>query len=878
MGLLTAAAGALAPANGDVGDTPVVTLEDGINGCNGVRPTPGSENTTKRLDPDFPSNFDPGGTVGFIIDYPVDPTDVSGRETFVITDCVFVDGEAVAKYSVSFVPNTTDFQLRFAVPIAPGTPLGAAFCNYAKTTAAPSQSQASNRKAGPACFTVGGGLRIEKRSGSAQGDLLGGASFDVVCSPTVALPPTIITGLSSPSHTNPNGTVSASGTSATGAIAINGPSGTPCTVTETAAPPGYQLDSTPRQLVIPIGDSQTVNVFVNKQLGDLVITKSTSGGSGTFTFDVDCDDNDFDQVVTITDSGTKTISGIPTGTKCTVTERDDDRFSSTSNPADGKVTIATGDNTVTFTNTRRTGDLVITKSTSGGSGTFSFDVDCDGEQFDQSFTITDNGSKRITGIPTGTNCTVTEDADALFTSTSNPADGKATIATGDNTVAFTNTRKTGDLVITKATTGGSGTFSFDVDCDGEDFDQVVTIVDNGTKTISGIPTGTKCTVTERDDDKFTGFSVPTDGKVTIEVGDNTVAFTNTRDTGSLVITKSTNGGTGTFSFDVDCDANAFDQTVTITGSGSKTITGIPTGTTCKVTEQTAAAFTSASVPADGTVTIGAGAVTVAFTNTAKPTSIAIDKKVNGGDHATAGNALVVHFGDSLTYTLRITNTGDVPVEIVSLVDTLEAGLAAACEQGVGSTLAPNASFTCTYKHTAAGAATNTATVKAIDQLERSSTASDSTFVTTIKPGIAIVKTANPTGVSPGDEVTFTYTVTNIGDTALHNVTVTDDVLGAIGTIGTMAAGETKVLTKKQTVVAGGPLRNVATASGSDVLGLKVTATAAAEISIVLGVVLEQPAELPRTGAPIGVAALGGLALVLLGLVLVAGGRRLGTED
>ena len=56
------------------------------NGCQGVLPTKGSENTTKRLDPNFPSDFNPGGTVGYIIDYTVDPSDVAGRRTFVITD------------------------------------------------------------------------------------------------------------------------------------------------------------------------------------------------------------------------------------------------------------------------------------------------------------------------------------------------------------------------------------------------------------------------------------------------------------------------------------------------------------------------------------------------------------------------------------------------------------------------------------------------------------------------------------------------------------------------------------------------------------------------------------------------------------------------
>ncbi|HEX2699457.1 MAG TPA: DUF5979 domain-containing protein [Acidimicrobiales bacterium] len=870
-GMLAAILGALAPAQA-AGDTPVVTLEGGVNGCNGVRPTPGSENTSKRLDPTFASNFDPGGIVGYIIDYPVDASDVAGRTTFVITDCVFVNDAAVAKYSVSFVPNTTDFALRFAVPIAPDTALGAQFCNYAKTTAAPSESQASNRKAGPACFTVGGGLRIEKRSGSTTGSLLGGASFSVVCAPTVTLPPTIITGLSQTSHTNGDGTVSAAGIAATGAIAINGPSGTPCTVTETAAPSGYQLDSTPRHLVIPVGAAQTVSVFVNLQLGNLIITKAVSGGTGIFTFDVDCDGTAFDGVVAITGAGSSTISGIPVGTHCTVTERADSLFASSSNPSDGQVTIASGNNTVAFTNTRLTGNLVVSKTTTGGSGTFTFHVDCDGTSFDQTFTITDSGSRTISGIPTGTACTVTEDTDALFASSSNPANGQVTIATGTNTVAFTNVRRTGDLVITKVTTGGSGTFTFDVDCDGTPFDQAVSITDSGRQTIAGIPTGTHCTVTERDSSEFSGFSVPADGNVTITVGDNIVAFTNVRDTGNLVIAKLTTGGSGTFTFDVDCDGTTFDQAVTITDSGTQTIVGIPTGTDCTVTERASGSFSSASVPADGTVTIGAAAATVAFTNTAKPTGISLDKKVNGADHATAGDSLVVHAGDPLTYTVAIKNTGDVPVTIDGLEDSLEAGFAAACPQGLGSTLAPGASFNCTYEHTAATSATNTASVHAVDALGRQSSDSDKTFVTVIHPALTIVKTPTPTTVSPGDDVTFTYTVTNTGDTTLTDIAVSDDVLGGIGVIATLAPAASVTLTKTQTIEADSPTRNVGTATGADVLGKRVTASAAANIAIVLGVVLEAP-ELPRTGAALGVVGLSGLALVLLGVVVLATTRR-----
>lgn len=147
--------------------------------------------------------------------------------------------------------------------------------------------------------------------------------------------------------------------------------------------------------------------------------------------------------------------------------------------------------TVASTNVRNTGSLVVTKTTTGDWGTFTFDVDCTGDTTTQC-SRSDSGSRTISGIPTGVICIVAEGADAVFTSRSKPVNGQVSIGTGTNTVASTNVRKTGDLVLTKATTGGSGTFTFDVNCDGTAFDQVVTITGNGSK-ISGIPTGTTCT-------------------------------------------------------------------------------------------------------------------------------------------------------------------------------------------------------------------------------------------------------------------------------------------------------------------------------------------------------------------------------------------------
>ncbi len=75
-------------------------------------------------------------------------------------------------------------------------------------------------------------------------------------------------------------------------------------------------------------------------------------------------------------------------------------------------------------------------------------------------------------------------------------------------------------------------------------------------------------------------------------------------------------------------------------------------------------------------------------------------------------------------------------------------------------------------------------------------------VTVVSPNISIVKTANGTAdgavdyILSGSNVVYTYKVVNNGGTYLSNVTVTDNVLGAIGTIpGVVAPGATNYLVR-----------------------------------------------------------------------------------
>ena len=671
------------------------------------------------------------------------------------------------------------------------------------------------------------------------------------------------------------------------------PVGTSCSVAETAPTPtgawatSYKVNGggstnglSASGVIVPLAGASVA--FTNtRQFGSLTITKATSGGTGTFTFNVNCSVDSFDQQVTINTNGSRTINDIPVGTTCDVTEVADGNFNSTPLAGYDDVLIDGNGESVGFQNVRKVGTLRIVKTTTGGSGTFLFAVDCTDNAFDRlggnKVSITDSGFATITGIPTGTVCTVTEDANGDFTSTRSPVNGTVTIGEGTvstNTVSFENVRKVAGLTITKATSGGSGTFEFDVDCDGTAFDQTVTITDSGSKTITGIPTGTDCNVTEVADPLFTSTSDPADGDVTIDDDGETVSFTNVRKTGSLTVTKTATGGNGNFTFAVDCTDDAFDQTVVVTTTGgtgsSSTITGIPTTTSCTVTETVPAGW--AAVGGAAKTVVVDGAETLAFTNRLLPSAIQVVK--------TAGASLV-QAGTPVTYTYVVTNLGENPLTSVTVVDDKcgSVTFGGGDTDGDGALdLAETWTYSCTSPLTVT--TTNVATATGVDPRNQTVQDTDTKTVTVINPAIAIDKAADASSVDPGTTVVYTYTVTNPGDVALANVGVADDKCSPVTFVGGDANGDgllqtTETWTYRCSQVQTGAsdiLTNIGTATGTDPLGKVVTSNDTVTVSVVAPLVLAAP-ELPRTGLGVRGWLQVGSSLLLLGVALVFTSRR-----
>jgi hypothetical protein len=98
------------------------------------------------------------------------------------------------------------------------------------------------------------------------------------------------------------------------------------------------------------------------------------------------------------------------------------------------------------------------------------------------------------------------------------------------------------------------------------------------------------------------------------------------------------------------------------------------------------------------------------------------------------------------------------------------------------------------------------------------------------PGIEIRKSAFPTEyAAPGETITYTYTVVNVGNVTLHGITLTDSRLGTITCPSTeLAPGAQMTCTATHTTteedLAAGSISNVVTVTGQSPTGEEVSDT------------------------------------------------------
>lgn len=249
----------------------------------------------------------------------------------------------------------------------------------------------------------------------------------------------------------------------------------------------------------------------------------------------------------------------------------------------------------------------------------------------------------------------------------------------------------------------------------------------------------------------------------------------------------------------------------------------------------------------------------------------------------------VHSGDSVTYTYAVANLGVEPLRDVAVADdkcspVTQTGGDADNDELLD--LTEVWTFTCTAKIT--GTTTNTATGTGKDDEGNTATDTDTATVSVVDPKVVIDKVAALTQISVGDSVTYTYTVTNPGNAPLADVTVTDDKCGPVTLTGGDAdndalldPGETWKFTCTATLSSPGQITNTGTVKGKDPIGLEVTATDTAVVSVleieVLPAVVNQPSALLPAPAPQPTLPVTGADLMrwtTAGLALIAGGSLL----
>ena len=326
------------------------------------------------------------------------------------------------------------------------------------------------------------------------------------------------------------------------------PVGTKCTVAQESEHAVAGYNSVPAGLTQPVTITEgkvanniaTVTNTYTKQVGSFSVTKVVTADPTIIDLNPD-HEYSFNYVCTkdgaevakgeLKVNGDNTVKSpdIPVGASCTVTEDEASARGAVDNAVlDVKVSgpaVITENTTtpVTVTNkyTRATSSFTVKKKVEGlpdpGSKEFSFRYECAyGEDIKAGeIKVKGNGETTVEDVPAGSECTVTENVDAVkqdgYTLVMDNAEQKFDQGTQPTTVLFTNvyTKDTGSLSVTKSLKDPDGVaagkkFSFAYVCEHKDPAQrkegTFQLGAGESTTIDDIAAGSTCTITEKDAD------------------------------------------------------------------------------------------------------------------------------------------------------------------------------------------------------------------------------------------------------------------------------------------------------------------------------------------------------------------------------------------
>jgi uncharacterized repeat protein (TIGR01451 family) len=305
------------------------------------------------------------------------------------------------------------------------------------------------------------------------------------------------------------------------------------------------------------------------------------------------------------------------------------------------------------------------------------------------------------------------------------------------------------------------------------------------------------------------------------LGAATTGTTDTATTGGLTVLPQAGGGNYTLSESATSGSptvlSNYDAEWSCVNATSGSSTTLPSGSGTSKT----------LVPAIG------DDITCTLTNTVKAYTLAIAK--HAGTPVDVNGDGITDAGDTIQYTFTVTNTGQVAISNIGVTDA-KAG-AVTCPNptlaaGASETCAADNPYTITAADVTAGAVNNSATAQGSPPgsttVISSTPSTTSTATTTPAPALTVVKSADPSTAAqftPGQTITYHFTVTNTGNVPLNNITINEGAFTGSGTISpatcpdaTLAIGAQEVCaatyTLTQADVDAGSITNTATAEGT----------------------------------------------------------------
>jgi len=141
--------------------------------------------------------------------------------------------------------------------------------------------------------------------------------------------------------------------------------------------------------------------------------------------------------------------------------------------------------------------------------------------------------------------------------------------------------------------------------------------------------------------------------------------------------------------------------------------------------------------------------------------------------------LTAEVGETITYTIRVTNEGEVDLKITSLDDTLLGDLIGEISGGVITTTEIYEEFDYDYTVLATdpNPLLNTITVEATNQYDKDPVDDEASWRVEMKYADVAIAKSGPATAEIGETITYTITVYNTGNVDLHLTELDDTVLG-----------------------------------------------------------------------------------------------------